>query len=266
MIINESPIPGKILVDCPVCQQLYEESDFRKDPFADIVQMCLEKSRICPECRSAKEREKQELARAEIAHHTLAKLPELCLAAGFQRNYLYHRQTGEFFTAPIVRPVAEFIWVNRSFNLLLSGVTGTGKSTSASFVAARMIAQGKDVRYTTLGNLLARWREARKNERKLTDTQLLHEIFYEPAVFIIDEVVGKAKVSESGQELLFDILEAVNSGECRSKIWLLGNFYQGSIEDMFSDPEPVRRRLQENFICGSVAGGKIERMTVWKTK
>ena len=96
---------------------------------------------------------------------------------------------------------------------------------------------------------------------------MLHSIFSRD-LFIIDEVVGKARISESGQELLFEILESVNSGACRSKIWLLGNFYEGSIEDIFSDPEPVRRRLQENFSCAFIDRKKqtITPLTVWKEK
>ena len=85
---------------------------------------------------------------------------------------------------------------------------------------------------------------------------------------IIDEVVGKAKVSDSGQELLFDLLEAVNNGECRSRIWLLGNFYTGSIEEIFSDPEPIRRRLAENFECIRLVPEeqKVVKIPVWQTK
>ena len=265
MIIQESTTPGKILIDCPVCQKFYEEKDFRSDQFADVVQICLETTRICPECQVAQEKSREDLAAAAVAKQMKEQLPKLCEASGLPRNYIHNKVTGELFTAPIVREVAEFLWRNRSFNLLLSGVTGSGKSTSAAFVAMQLIAQGKAVTYTTLGNLLAKWRDARKNDRRSTDTQLLHEIFFDQQIFIIDEVVGKAKVSESGQELLFDILEAVNSGECRSKIWLLGNFYQGSIEAIFADPEPVRRRLQENFLCSRITEKRtIERLTVWQ--
>lgn len=264
MQIQESPTPGKILVDCPVCGKFYEENDFRKDPFAEAVRICLESSRICPDCRNAEAKAKEELAAAAISERRREQMPDLCEAAGLPRNYTHHRETGELFTVPLIREVAEFLWRNRSFNILLSGATGTGKSTSAAFVGMQLIAQGRSICYTSLGNLLAKWREARKNDKKNTDTQLLHEIFYGPQIFIIDEVVGKAKVSESGQELLFDILEAVNSGECRSKIWLLGNFYQGSIESIFADPEPVRRRLQENFLCMRITeSGTLERLTVW---
>jgi hypothetical protein len=30
---------------------------------------------------------------------------------------------------------------------------------------------------------------------------------------------------------------------------MLGNFYTGSIEEIFPDGEPIRRRLSENFKC-----------------
>ena len=83
-------------------------------------------------------------------------------------------------------------------------------------------------------------------------------------MLIVDEVVGKAHVTDSGQELLFELLESVNSGTCRAKIWLLGNFYAGSIEEIFSDPDPVRRRLAENFHCALLLRGEARPLEVFR--
>ena len=70
------------------------------------------------------------------------------------------------------------------------------------------------------------------------------------------------------REIVGEILEGVNSGECRSRIWILGNFYAGSIEETFSDPDPVRRRLQENFSCVLLdkANQNVKPLTVWGKK
>ena len=143
--------------------------------------------------------------------------------------------------------------------------TGSGKSTSACFIAAELIRNEYKVCYTTLRKLLSDWRAAKTSDRDYAVENMLRNIFRKD-YFIIDEVVGKARVSESGQELLFEILESVNSGACRAKIWLLGNFYTGSIEELFSDPEPVRRRIQENFSCAVLdrARQTVTPITVWK--
>ena len=264
MRIQEST-QGKILIDCPHCGKMFEVTDFRDEPFADAVQICYESTRICDSCRDASKKSQEELNAKQIAAHIRQQLPQMCEAAGFPRNYTHHRETGELFSAPPIRPVADFLWRNRFTNVLLSGETGTGKSTSAAFVGMQLLAQERSCAYTSLAQLLTKWRKARKNDKFCTDEILLGRILTGQQLYIIDEVVGKARVSESGQELLFDILEAVNSGSAKSKIWLLGNFYQGSIEEIFSNPEPVRRRLQENFLCMRITpAGTLERMTVWK--
>lgn len=267
MTIQESPNPGKILIDCPECKELYEVYDFRNDPFAEAVRICYETTRICNRCQERKAKAANEMQAFAISKHLKEQLPFLAESAGLPRNYTHHRQTGELFTVPIVREVAEFLWRNRYMNILLSGTTGTGKSTSAAFVGLQLIAHGRSCAYITLGELLAKWREARKSDKGSNDRKLIAKILHGQEIFIIDEVVGKAKVSESGQELLFDILEAVNSGIAKSKIWLLGNFYQGSIEEIFAEPEPVRRRLQENFLCMRITDqGHLERLTVWEER
>ena len=163
--------------------------------------------------------------------------------------------------------VASWLWLNRNSNILLSGETGCGKSTSACFVAAKLLLEEKKIRYTSLRRLLADWRHAKTSDQSYAAEKMLSELFRQD-ILIIDEIIGKARVSLSGEELLFEILESINSGSCRAKVWLLGNFYSGSIEDTFSDPAPVRRRLQENFICARCDKNTetVERLTVWQEK
>ena len=265
MQIQPSEQTGMILIDCPDCMKMFEIPDFRNDRFSDVVKDMLERNRLCPDCTDRRESEKKKLASDARKESFSRNLPELLEKCGIPPGYIYDRETKDLLIKPPVYFVAEWLWRNRDNHLLLSGETGCGKSTSACFVAMKLLQEFQRLRYTSLRKLLADWRNAKTSDSSYAAERLLDDIF-KLDVFIIDEVIGKARVSLSGEELLFEILESVNSGACKTKIWLLGNFYSGSIEDTFSEPEPVRRRLQENFICASICGEKIERMTVWQKK
>ena len=263
MKIEPSNNSGMVLIDCLECGRMYEVTDFRHDQFSAVATAILEQKRVCPDCETRLEQEAVSMAENAKKTQILERLPELIAKSGIPTGYSHDRDSGELFVKPPVYFVAEWLWRNHERHILLSGETGCGKSTSACFVAAKLLLEYKRIKYTSLRKLLADWRNAKTSDRSYAAEQLLEEIF-RTDVFIIDEVIGKARVSLSGEELLFEILESVNSGSCHARIWLLGNFYSGSIEDTFSEPEPVRRRLQENFICANVNGGKIERMTVWQ--
>ena len=241
-------------IDCSECGKFYEIEDFRGTFYEEIFRNSLEKVRWCPECR-----EKQIAAEARNKSETAEALRKLSFrsdpgkslsAAGLPRGYAFSRADGKLLTAPVVRYAAEWLWNHRWGNVLMSGETGSGKSTSAVFVAMKMIEEfNSSVHYYSLGEVLSLWRTARKSEDPEADLKFLRRLLCRHEVVIIDEVIGKARMSESGRELLFDILEAVNNGSSRSRIWLLGNFYRGSIEAIFDDPDPVMRRIKENFIC-----------------
>lgn len=265
MKIQDTDQPDKILIDCMTCGTMFPVSDFRDGDFADTMQQCYEKYRKCDACekkaQQAAIQQDQEARKAAI----IANLPELLEKSGIEYLYCHDRSSGQLLQSPPCRYAAAWIYQHRAENLLISGITGSGKSTSACFVAMGMIREERKVCYTTLRKLLSDWRAAKTSDRDYATENMLRGIFRKD-LFIIDEVVGKARVSESGQELLFEILESVNSGACRAKIWLLGNFYEGSIEEIFSDPEPVRRRLHENFSCVFLDRRKqtVNPITVWK--
>lgn len=271
MEIRTTEKEGTIQIDCSECGQFFEMEDFRGSDYEEIWLLALEKCRWCPECREViiekETREKAELAEKLRRTEFHAELDKHREEMNLPRHYVFDRQTGKLFTEPPVRFVAEWLWHQRQGNVLLSGITGTGKSTSACYVALKLAEELMlQVRYYSLGNLLSLWRSARKSDDPEADLKFLRKLTSKSDLIIIDEVVGKARISESGQELLFDILESVNNGECRSRIWLLGNFYAGSIEAIFADAEPVRRRLHENFHCVRIDGEnkKIVKLEVYK--
>lgn len=261
--ISENPsTPGTILLPCQQCGNLYSMPDFRNEIYADALLALLEKDNYCESCA-----EKLNAQLTQMLKQTSTTQEELLYKLkvyNFPYKYTHDRETGALLTAPVVRFAAEWIWVNKERNLLLSGITGSGKSTSACFVGMMLLKQGLKVRYATLSNLLADWRDARKSDTAHADQALLHSLLHDQQILIIDEVMGKCTVSQSSQEFLFELLERINAAESGSRIWLLGNFYSGSIEETFADPDPVRRRLQENFLCGRIADAKIVLLNPWE--
>ena len=148
-------------------------------------------------------------------------------------------------------------------NLLVTGKTGTGKSTSACFAAIRFLRQGRRIRYMKLRRLLDEWRKARISDDRFAVDSFFADIVHLD-LLIVDEAAGKTRNTESGQEMLYELLDMLSDGEIQTHIWFLGNFYEGSVVNVFGDDEPVYRRLEENFCCiGLSESGQITRFHVW---
>lgn len=265
--ITEDPSgSGKIFLTCQECGNLYAMQDFRGEIYSDSVAAYLEKESYCESC--ADKINAKMSAMVEHPSVTKEEFQYKLKVCNIPDSYIHDRETGVLLSSPIVRFVAEWIWIHKDHHLLLSGMTGTGKSTSACFVAMTLLKQGLNVRYATLSSLLSDWRDARKSDNAKADQDFLYFLLHNTHVLIIDECMGKCAMSQSAQEFLFELIEGINSTRSTSRIWLMGNFYEGSIEDIFSDPEPVRRRLQENFCCAYIDTQKqrITPLTVWRKK
>ena len=113
-----------------------------------------------------------------------------------------------------------------------------------------MLTAGKRVKWYALASLLDEWREARKSD----DPDATPRLFYRLESFdlvILDEC-DKPINTESTQECMFRLIEDVSNGVSRARLWMLGNFYRGSIEDIFGNGEAARRRFNENFACAQI--------------
>lgn len=249
MKIEETNTPGKIRIDCLRCSKMFEIDDFRQAEYcAKALEVYYERNRHCEWCIDALQEEAEAKARQAKIAELQATFPDRLQKSGLPELYTHDRTTGELFTVPPKREMAEFIYRNRQSNLLISGETGTGKSTSACFIAARLLMPGGRIKYYRLSQLLSEWREARRSDAPYAAENLTSRLLsYD--VLLLDEVAGKAKISESGQELMFELVERICNGESKTRLWMLGNFYTGSIEEIFPDGEPIRRRLSENFKC-----------------
>ena len=238
------------MVDCLKCGNMFEIDALPEDPLLrDFLLNHLEKCRYCDDCELQIQLEADLAAREAQSARLQATFPKRLAESGMPVKYTHDRQTGELLIHPPKRFAAEYFWRNRRKNLLVSGETGTGKSTGACFVATKLIQTGSRVRYRQAFELLDEWREAKTSDRSYAVANMLDFYLKGLDLLIIDELPGKARITESGQELLFAILESVYNGCCRTNIWFLGNFYGGSIEDIFSDGGPARRRLAECFQC-----------------
>lgn len=161
---------------------------------------------------------------------------------------------------PFNRETAKWVWQHREQSLVLGGPTGTGKTSSAAFVARLMLRdEPLRVKYLTRQGLVARFVKAK------TDDAEREQGFYRWLsgldILIIDEMVGKrgsGKMSDSSQEMLFSLVDGVYSRTFRTRIWMLGNFYDGSFDDLVDDPAPFKRRLSESFAIGWTDGDRTQ--------
>lgn len=191
----------------------------------------------CDSCADAvrveNDRRRQEMYRRDIK----SQLAEIGLPPKFAE-----------LSEPYVRQTAEWLWRHRRENLLIAGETGTGKTSSAAVVARKLTElEGKSIRYKLFRELISEWNGAKTSDSD-SDRKFLERLG-RIDLLIVDEVVGKRgeRLSGSSQELLFELLDGVYRGQRKTLIWLLGNFYDGALDDMFFDPLPAKRRIEESF-------------------
>ena len=214
----------------------------------------------CPFCQEEEDRREE----AEYQRH----VPEYIADAGIPDGYHYRRDNGRSVVdgGAIVQHAADWIWEHRKNNLLISGATGAGKSTSMCYAAMKLIAAHKRVRYVKLQRLMCEWIEARlMMSDNVYSEQEFFQRFQKLDYLILDEVVGKVKDTDSRREMMFELLDEIASGELKMRLWLAGNFRKNSIDALFGEEnrEPSRRRIEENFVCAGITEESVEVFHVW---
>lgn len=253
---------GMVWMECSRCGQMFPAYEVE---FAGTMASFYanETFRHCSKCREiiAAESERREEEQRRLKY--LASVPKLAAASGIPELYRVHRVTGKPISAPIVPHVVKWLWEHRWHNLLIAGKTGVGKSTSACYAAVKMIEVGKKVRYVKLRKLLSEWREARTSDEAFADEKFFDRIGGLD-LLILDEMVDKAKTSDSGQEMMYELLDMIADGELKTRLWMIGNFRQGSLDEVFGDRDPVYRRIEENFICVGVTEKEMEEFHIFR--
>lgn len=220
----------------------------------------------CPQCKFKAEQEaERRREEAEEAAYQ-ASVPLIITEAGIPDGYRYRRDNGLSTVegGAIVKHAADWVWRHHKRNLLISGKTGVGKSTSACYAAMKLISEHKRVRYLKLQRLLCEWSEARTNDSAYGEQEFFGR-FRRLDYLILDEAVGKVKDTESRREMMIELLDEIASGELKMRLWLLGNFRTNSIDALFGEEnrEPSRRRIEENFICAGITETSVEVFHVW---
>lgn len=256
---------GEVWLDCSRCGKMFKAYDvdaFCVELLASIYSR--DEMRLCPDCADADyaEKEEQRIEQEQLDYQN--RLADMAISNGVPSGYIFHRETGKLIEEPLKPEAFNWMWRNRNHNILFTGKTGDGKSTSACLAAVRLIAEGKSVRYMKLRKLLYEWRNVKKSDDEFADEKFFDRIGFLD-VLIIDEAADKAVVTESGNEMMFELLDRVSDGELNTKIWVMGNFRDGALKELFGEEEPVYRRLEENFVIGGIQDiGAVKRIHVFK--
>ena len=249
MEIRAGRTPGKVFVNCSKCGAWFEMSDYRDDPdIGRFWEFFIDISRVCEDCQPPPPKADD--------------IEERLTMSGFPSLYTHHKDTGRLFSEAPVPCAAEWFWEHRMENLLVTGVSGSGKTTTACFTALRLMrqARGFTVRYMTLGRLASKWRDARTGTNPGGDAALLAQTL-DHSVCILDEC-AMSPMSEATKQLVKEILEAVNSGQAKARVWMMGNFTRETFEEMLADPVAERRRFRENFTSVLLKQGRCEIATI----
>jgi len=234
-----------VTCECAGCGKTFTiETDIdlsKHDVFNDILLRAYNQTR-CDICAAKAKKEIEDQRRREYLEELADSLLEREEEAGFPSKF-------RGLQKPFMRQAAVFFWENRNNSVIVSGKTGTGKTSSALYVLGLMMAKEYiKVKYYTRHTLFAAYTKAKTSNSDSEEAFLERLGWYD--YIVIDELVGKkgdAALSDSAQELFFTLVDGVYAGERKARLWILGNFYKGALNGLVSDPEPYKRRIRASF-------------------
>lgn len=141
--------------------------------------------------------------------------------------------------------LANTIYAYRYHNLLITGPSGTGKSTAVVATAKYLIMkeQVSICYYPSLNQIISEYRKKKVGE---IDSGKFFREHAKYNILIIDEALSDTQPNLC-KELLFELVDAIYRGDTSTHLWLVGNFYQDCFKTIFPDPSAFYRRLQKCF-------------------
>ena len=247
-----------VIMECPQCGKTFQTmpsyaadgtiinpKTLLADEFLGAFMRSSLEQQICDECVVANQSKVKEEEIRQKLQYRVSNADMLLTEAGIPPNL-------RGLAKPPKRDIANFIWKNRHRNILLGGISGSGKTTSACACLERMlIHDGIPVKYLNLSTLSMKLNAVSRFGSKETPIAFLDKLS-DYDVICIDEVFGKTRWNDMVCELLFTLIDSATSGDYNFHLWLLGNIHFQSIQNMFEDDEAVIRRLEEFFVCSTI--------------
>lgn len=127
-----------------------------------------------------------------------------------------------------VKELALLNWISNKHHVIISGLTGTGKTYIACAMAKQALAEGIPVLYFRFGELILNLERANKQDKLLT----LHRKLLKTPLIIIDDW-GVAPLSAVERHLLFELIEARDK---KGSMIITSQYAVKDWYDAFQDP------------------------------
>lgn len=244
-----------ITIRCRCCGELFETSStlaiVQDDELWPVFSRWYE-DMVCDRCaeKAAERRrmEEEDNRRREIIATISRRLEETGIPPRF-RSIPASDEEGEIEK-----------WLARGGNVVLTGDTGTYKTSSVCQRLCRLVSRGVSVRYyTRLADLAAEFQSMKRMDGG-DNPERMRSRLNRHAVVCVDEIYDKSGITKMVQEMFFWLLDSEYNGQLTCRLWLVGNVPSKCIDD-FGDGPVIRRRLADCFRVGIVKGGKVREVT-----
>ena len=216
----------KIEIICSICGKAYsieiQTENSCKDDFGRVLrsfeQVFIER-RKCDSCIEKEDSAKLERQKQIELDEKLRSIP---FSTDFNRGL-----------APDKGVLSDWVWTKRQNHLFIAGDYGCGKTRSRCHNLGQLTKQGRKCRYITCNDLLSKYGYKSSEFGKL-DADGWLESLLRCDILAIDDL-GKKRISLSGGEALYNLLDYRYSGRGRATIYLTANLSGGEIVRKFED-------------------------------